>query len=84
MFFSSFDNNGYESRYLDARKKIDFLCDMIVARKISAVDAKEEYVIIELKYTHPNMEGIELFRMIYKNRVDRLCRQFLGKAYDAC
>lgn len=83
MYFSSFDKTGLESQYLDSRKRIDILCDLIVAQKISNVDALEEYRQSEGDYMRNALEGIELFKMIYKNRVIRLCRQFLSEVSHA-
>jgi hypothetical protein len=83
MYFSSFDKTGFESQYVDSRKRIDILCDLIVAQKISNACAMEEYRQIEEDYMHTALEGIVLFRMIYKNRVIRLCRQFLSEVSHA-
>lgn len=83
MYFSSIDKTGFESQYLESRKRIDILCDLIVAERISNVDALEKYRQIEENYMHNALEGIELFRMVYKNRVNRLCRQFLSEVSHA-
>ena len=83
MYFARFDETGYDSRYLDLRKEIDVLCDAIVAQEINTQLAMKVYQRMELEYSRFNLEGTEFFRMMYKNRIERLCRQFSPEAEHA-
>jgi len=78
MFFSSFDREGYDDRYLAARSRIDDLCFLIVSGRISADDARNAFGAIRADYSRPDQENIELFDMIYGSRIERLCDQFVG------
>jgi len=67
-----------ELDYTLARIRIDRLCECIRGRLMEAARAKEEYEKIERRYASSNQEKADLFRMIYKSRINRLCEQFLA------
>ncbi len=71
------DTIGYDDDYLGMRTEIDLLCDDITSGAIAQNDAWRQYEVIERSFYQRDPERIELFRMIYKNRIERLCRQFL-------
>ena len=68
----------HDPEYIDARSKIDVLCSLIISGKLSRNKAVNIYEEIELEYGGHDTEKIDLFNMIYKNRIERLCDQFCG------
>lgn len=78
MFNSDFHKDNYDSRYLAARAQMDELCDSIVTGMTDCEKAIGNYARIESEFAAAFPENAELFRMIYKNRVERLCSQFLS------
>lgn len=66
-----------ELEYVLARMRLDELCASICERRVTAARAREEYERIESRFLSTNQEKDELFRMIYKSRIERLCGQFL-------
>lgn len=78
MLDSIFHKDGYDSPYIKARKEIDDLCRMITKGEITIDKANSIYDGIEAQFASRNPERADLFRMIYKSRVSRLCEQFLS------
>jgi hypothetical protein len=66
-----------ELEYILARLRIDELCESIRRRHVTSDQARDEYRKIENRFLSSNHEKAELFRMIYKSRIERLCGQFL-------
>jgi hypothetical protein len=79
MYYVDFRREGYSESYLTARRQIDKICDLIVIGAVSTERAREEYLGIETKFFSENAETTEFFRMIYKNRIERLASQFLSE-----
>jgi hypothetical protein len=69
----------HEMEYILARLKLDLLCESIRQHRVTAIQAKDEYTGIENRYLLSNEEKADLFRMIYKSRIERLCEQFLAE-----
>ncbi len=69
-----------ELEYALARLRLDELCESIRLRQVTSDQAREEYVKIESRFLPSNQEKAELFKMIYKSRIERLCQQFLRGA----
>jgi hypothetical protein len=66
-----------ELEYVLARLKIDALCELISQQRVTAAQAKEAYQRIESRFLSSNQEKADLFKMIYKSRIERLCQQHL-------
>jgi hypothetical protein len=79
MYYVDFRREGYSESYLTARRQIDKICDLIVIGAVLTERAREEYLGIETKFFSENPETTEFFRMIYKNRIERLASQFLSE-----
>ena len=77
--YNKHKRGDHEEHYVDARRKIDVLCGLIVSGRLSRRDAVETYREIENDFANRNPAEAELFGMIYKNRVNRLCDQFCRK-----
>ncbi len=77
MFHSFFVKEGFDNHYIAARSQMDDLCERIIHRQISALDARKEYATIESEFNRMNPDMASLFKMIYGSRVERLCLQFL-------
>ncbi len=76
MYYAGFREEGYSQDYIEARKQIDELCDLIVMGVVSRQKAFEEYNRVELGFTENNPEISEFFKMIYRSRIERLTSQF--------
>ncbi len=76
MNLPAFDKRGYSDRYLDARAKIDELCRRIMVSGLTTELAMKSYEQIEAEYAGEEPEYVDLFRMIYRNRIVRLADQF--------
>jgi predicted site-specific integrase-resolvase len=78
MLFGYNKNKGedYRKHYIDARRKIDILCGLIVSGRLRRKEAEEIYGEIQSAFERADRENLELFKMIYENRVRRLCDQF--------
>jgi hypothetical protein len=74
----AFDGLG-EFEYNLARLRIDMLCSKIEQKLISIDKARQEYFNIEQKYVTSNRDKADLFIMIYRSRIERLCGQFLSE-----
>jgi hypothetical protein len=79
MYYSSFQEEGYSQNYILARKQIDELCDLTVLGVISAAGVGAEYQRIESEFAAKEPEMAGFFRMIYKNRLERLADQFISE-----
>jgi len=66
------EERGYSKAYIDARIKIDNLCCNIQAKTISSRDAMLYYDQLEFEYLKIEPEQCELFRGIYRQRIERL------------
>lgn len=77
--YNKYNHRDYEEHYVDARRKIDVLCGLIVAGRLSRREASEIYREIENKFATLDPGETEFFNMIYENRVNRLCDQFCRK-----
>jgi hypothetical protein len=75
-------SDEFDIGYGPARHKIDALCRGIRSGEISPARAREEYKTIESEFMMTNPEKGDLFRMIYANRIERLCEQFSLGAPD--
>lgn len=73
------NDSYYEKHYIDARRKIDILCGLIVSGGLSREDAVRIYKEIENDFADFDSGESELFNLIYENRVNRLCNQFCRK-----
>jgi hypothetical protein len=80
MFNNSFNEEVFDKGYVNFRKKIDSLCDLILQGLIAQENARSEYDKIETAYAEAAPHDTKLFRLIYKSRVERLCQQFLVEA----
>ncbi len=78
MLISFYKNRSgdYDEDYSSARRKIDILCGLIVSGRLSKDTALQKYDEIERDYGNGKRGDMNLFRMIYKSRVERLCVQF--------
>ena len=76
MNLQTFDKRGFSDAYLDARAKVDELCRRIVFSDITTEGAMKSFERIESEYADGEPEHIDLFRMIYRNRIVRLVNQF--------
>jgi hypothetical protein len=76
MYYADFRAEGYLDKYIDSRKQIDKLCDLLVMGAITSRRAIDEYQCIESEFNQENPEMMDLFRMIYYNRLKRLASQF--------
>ncbi len=74
--YSKNKSDDYRKHYIDARRKIDVLCELIVSGRLPRKDAEEIYAEIQGDFARAERENLELFKMIYENRVRRLCDQF--------
>ncbi len=77
--YNKYNHRDHEEHYVDARRKIDVLCGLIVSGKLSRRDAVEIYREIEIDFANLDPGEAGLFNMIYENRVKRLCDQFCRK-----
>ena len=66
-----------ELEYVLVRLKIDALCELIRQQRVTATHAKEAYRKIERRFLSSNQDKVELFKMIYESRIERLCDQYL-------
>jgi hypothetical protein len=69
-------NEDFRRHYIDARRKIDILCGLIVSGRLPRSEAEKVYAEIQSDFVRVDEENRELFEMIYENRVRRLCDQF--------
>ena len=76
--FRKNDDRYFEGNYVNALRKINILCGLIVSGRLSRTEAVEIYGEIEREYKAGKPEKPELFKMIYENRIYRLCDQFCG------
>lgn len=74
--YSKNKSDDYRKYYIDARRKIDVLCGLIVSGRLPRKEAEELYAEIQGDFERADRENLELFKMIYENRVIRLCDQF--------
>jgi hypothetical protein len=75
----SFHKDGagdFEKDYIDARRKLDVLCGIIISGRISRGNVEKIYAEIKQGYFAADPEKEGLFRMIYDSRINRLCDQF--------
>jgi hypothetical protein len=79
MYYAGFREEGYSEVYIRSRKQIDKLCDLIVLGVISLRAARNEYRRIESEFGHDSPEMMDLFKMIYQHRLERLANQFLSE-----
>jgi hypothetical protein len=76
MYYASFHEEGYSQNYVISRKRVDRLCDLVVLGLIPADSAGAEYQRIESEFAALEPEMAGFFRIIYKNRLERLADQF--------
>ncbi len=76
MYYASFQEEGYSEIYLNSRKQLDKICDLVVLGSITPAMAMAEYNLIEKEFYSQQPEMAVLFDMIYKKRIERLCAQF--------
>ncbi len=74
-----FNAKHHDRGYVEARRKIDNLCGLIISERFTRKSAAREYENIERDYAKDEPDNLDFFRMIYKNRVRRLCDQFNAK-----
>ena len=81
MLISFYKNRSgeYDEEYSNVRRKIDILCGLIISGRLSRDSALQKYDEIERDYANGKQGDLNLFRMIYKSRVERLCAQFCLK-----
>jgi hypothetical protein len=79
MYYTNFHKEGYSESYLTARWRIDRICESIVTGVISPQRAMDEYELIESEYSLENSETVDIFKLIYLNRIRRLVGQFLSE-----
>jgi hypothetical protein len=77
--YSKYNDEHCDRHYVDARRKIDILCGLIVSGRLSREEALRIYEDIENDFVALDPSKADLFGMIYKNRVNRLCDQFCRK-----
>ena len=77
MFYSWYQKDRYDSDYVGIRERLDILCRKITGRELTSEEAHRQYRAIENEYALLEGSRVELFEMIYKNRIVRLCNQFL-------
>jgi len=77
--YNKYNDEHCDRHYIDARRKIDVLCGMIVSGRLSREDALRIYEEIEKDYIALDSQKADLFNMVYRNRVNRLCDQFCRK-----
>jgi hypothetical protein len=70
------DDANFDKDYVIARRKVDLLCGMIISGRLERAKALDIYAEIEREYIATGPERPELFKMIYENRILRLCDQF--------
>lgn len=70
---------GYSKQYIESRKQLDKLCDLVIVGAITSHRAFNEYQRIESDFNREYSEMKDLFRMIYYNRLKRLVSQFLSE-----
>jgi hypothetical protein len=76
MYYTSFRLEGYSNQYIESRKQLDKLCDLVIIGAIAPQRAFDEYQCIESDFKGEYSEMKDLFRMIYYNRLKRLVSQF--------
>ena len=76
------NNEGFDETYIQARRKLDLLCGIIISGRISRDSAERIYEEIKSDYLDSSPDNAELFRMIYDNRIARLCDQFYPGRFD--
>jgi hypothetical protein len=76
MYYTDFRWEGYSEQYIESRKQLDLLCDLIIMGTITSQRIFNEYQRIESDFNQENSEMRDLFRMIYYNRLKRLVSQF--------
>jgi len=76
MFDYYFHEEGYGVEYIELRKKLDSLCRKIAGGEIASEKALTMYDEIEKEYTRSDNSRGDLFSMIYKSRIVRLCNQY--------
>ena len=77
--YNKYNDEYCDEHYIDARRKIDLLCGLIVSGRLSREEALRIYEEIENDFVALDPPKADLFGMIYKNRVCRLCDQFCQK-----
>ena len=81
MYYAGFREEGYSQNYIVARKQVDKLCDLVVLGVISPARAMNEYQRIETEFGDREPEMREIFKTIYKNRLERLSSQFPSERF---
>jgi hypothetical protein len=76
MYYAGFCLEGYSEQYIESRKQIDRLCNLVIIGGTTAQRAFDEYQRIESDFNREYSEMKDLFRMIYYNRLKRLVSQF--------
>jgi hypothetical protein len=76
MFYSCFHREGYDLDYIAIRERLDNLCDKITGRKLTCEEAFRQYENISTEFKLLDDSRVELFEMIYKSRIIRLCKQY--------
>ena len=76
MYYTGFCLEGYSEQYIESRKQLDRLCDLVIMGAITSHLAFDEYQRIESDFNREYSEMKDLFRMIYYNRLKRLVSQF--------
>jgi len=76
MFEPIVNKTGYSKAYLESRRRIDDLCRSIMLGEISPKETLDRYESIETRYLKETSEKAELFRMVYRSRIERLVNQF--------
>jgi len=71
------DSKDFSEFYLIAKERIDRLCEKIAALRITAGEAMAAYDRIEADFLKEQPGMADLFIMIYRSRVVRLCEQYL-------
>jgi hypothetical protein len=76
---SQLNERGYSQAYIDARMKIENLCCHIGSDFQNNEKTMEIYQAIENEYINQEPERAELFKKIYRSRVERLCEESVRK-----
>ena len=74
------DTRGYRESYLVIRARIDRLCAQIKRGGVSQAKALEVYSEMADDFLKDDSQNAELFKMVYKSRIERLSDQFFAGA----
>ena len=82
MFYYYIDESGYETGYIAIRKQLDLICRKLTGREMTPEEAQAQYQRLEREFALMEESRVELFKMIYKSRISRLCDQFSRSVSD--